>query len=84
MFGPGPPEPDFRHVGVTLDHFFSIKDPYPLQYRFQYRFLIDFVPIWGAPLDPKILQNYVRGVRNQTLRMYTLDVDPMSFRTDQP
>ena len=32
---------------------FLIKNPYPLQYRFQYRFLIDFVPIWGAPWTPK-------------------------------
>ena len=36
----------------------------------------------GWPLRPKIHQNYVRGVRNQTLRIYTLDVDSMSFRTD--
>ena len=36
----------------------------------------------GWPLDPQILQNYVRGVRNQTLRIDTLDVDPMSFRID--
>ena len=36
----------------------------------------------GWPLDPKIFQNCVRGVRNQTLRIYTLDVDPMSFRTE--
>ena len=36
----------------------------------------------GWPLDPKILQNCIRGVRNQTLRIYTLDGDPMCFRTD--
>ena len=30
-----------------------IKNPYPLQYRFQYRFLIDFGSIWGGPWTPK-------------------------------
>ena len=41
------------------------------------RFLADL----GWFLDPKILQNCVRGVRKLALRMYTLDADPMSFRT---
>ena len=70
-------------------------DPAAFQNRFGKRlrnklaFETDLGPIvdrsWldlGWPLDPKILQNYVRGVRNQTLRIYTFDVDPMSFRTD--
>ena len=70
-------------------------DPAAFQNRFGKRlrnklaFETDLGPIvdrsWldlGWPLDPKILQNYVRGVRNQTLRLYTLDADPMCFRTD--
>ena len=70
-------------------------DPEAFQNRFGKRlqnilaFETDLGPIFdrfsvdlGWPLDPKILQNYVRGVRNQTLRIDTLDVDPMSFRTD--
>ena len=59
---------DYRSISITI----------PISVPIFNRFWVDL----GWPLDPKILQNCVRGVRNQTLRINTLDVDPMSSRTD--
>ena len=79
---PGTPRTRFRTSRRYLGPLFfdkkSISITVPISVPILNRFCADL----GCPLDPKILQNYVRGVRNQTLRIYTLDVDPMSFRMD--
>ena len=40
---------------------------------FVHRCWMDFGPIWDGLSTQTILQNCVRGVRNQTMRIYTVD-----------
>ena len=79
---PGTPRTRFRTSRRYLGPLFfdkkSISITVPISVPILNRFCADL----RCSLDPKILQNDVRGVRNLTLRIYTFDVDPMCFWTD--